>query len=266
MFKNILVRDVHPTIFEISMQFLKYLKSISAVLLLVCVANIGNTAVTITINDVEYNYTNTPRLADVLAPIALKEPWYWPASRLYRINQYQYEIEQKRAEILGMIEQIKLDATVQMHTSLDTLAIHITGWQLAQPIPIPIDYDQARLKPSTNPSFESGNYILNLVTRNQSLHLSGLINKEATIAAPIQCSGTFFNHITKLNFASKDFVYVIQPTGKIKKLGIAYWNRECRSLMPGSQIIVPIHEPLFFSIFRKLNEAVVQLATYRIIK
>ncbi|KOR28319.1 hypothetical protein TI03_04990 [Achromatium sp. WMS1] len=239
---------------------------VGLLVLAVC-SNVANTAVTVVINGTRYNYADTPRLEEVLAPVALNQPWYWPVSRLYRVDKAT--VEQKRTDVLSWINRLRRERQDdgQMQLALAQVHEHITNWQLAQFIPIQIDYDQARLHRNKNPRFTQGTYILNLAPRRNTLYVSGLVAKEAVVAAPnsSQCSGHYFNDMDKLSVANRDFVFVVQPDGVIKTLNIAYWNRECHTIMLGSQMIVPFKYELFSSELDQLNLAIVKLATYRII-
>jgi hypothetical protein len=66
--------------------------------------------------------------------------------------------------------------------------------------------------------------------------------------------------------ADKDYLYVVQPNGEITKVGKAYWNYQCRTLMPGAQLFVPISEKDVFSQVSKVNKLVAELSLNRIMR
>jgi len=49
----------------------------------------------------------------------------------------------------------------------------------------------------------------------------------------------------------------------VKKLGIAYWNRQFVKPMPGSEIFIPLQDELFFDRIGPLNDKIAQLMMHR---
>ena len=221
--------------------------------------------VIVQLNGAYYHHGFLPRLAEVLQPIGLKQNWYWPASRLYDLNDTS--VESHRIALLEKLAQLITSNTGDSALTDGLLKIknQISQWQLAKRVLIPIDFDLAKINPSKNPKFSAGRYLLNLSKRTESIDLFGLLN------APVEMNhkgGSSINYYAeKINFlpsANKSELYIIQPDGKIIKAGYAYFNNTPIELMPGSSIFVPFISNLFSTEFDELNQQIAELAINRI--
>jgi len=223
-------------------------------------------ATNITVNGSLFSFKNQPRLSEVLAPVALKNDWYWSASTLHKLGNA--EINEKRDEVIIKLKQILMNSSgkPKEQNSIATLISQIRQWKLAERIPLAIDYDLARAKASLNPLFDEGDYLLNLVERPDSLYVFGALFSETMIthkdAADVS---DYLLGISLPANADKDYVYVIQADGKTMRVPYAYWNRGHQEIMPGSQLYIPFKTQLFSSDIEKINEQIVFLAVNRIL-
>lgn len=80
---------------------------------------------------------------------------------------------------------------------------------------------------------------------------------------PEQAPRAYLSHCPALAAASRDDLYVIQPDGRVEKLGIALWNRSPAStLAPGAIVYVPLQASTLGQAAPDLNEEVARfLAT-----
>lgn len=221
--------------------------------------------VTITVNQQRYNYSLNPRLADVLAPVALQQNWYWPAAALYRANNDKPEY--LRQQILTRLQQLLTkEPDGDKAQALRALQQQLLGWKLAERIVLPVDFDLARIKASANPRFDDGEYILQLTERPRFIFISGLLKSESSV--PHRGAAAINEYLAGLHhydIASKDNVYIIEPNGNIKQVPIAYWNNKRYEIMPGGQLFVPFTDTLIGNDLAELNTKIAELAVHRIL-
>lgn len=222
--------------------------------------------ITITINETKYQYPGNPRLTEVLEPIASKN-WYWPAARLFRLNDKAAEESRKQAiaALASLNDNFLLLGDYRPATNY--LTSQIEAWNLATRVNITIDYDLARIKPEYNPKFDDGEYLLSLKPPVIPIYEFGMTENIGFFTAKTGlCADQYLVGKELKPLADKDYLYVIQPNGKISKIGKAYWNYQCRTLMPGAQLFVPISETDVISQVSKVNKLVAELSINRIMR
>lgn len=211
-----------------------------------------------------YAYPANPRLADVLAPVALEGDWYWAGAGLYKLGDEYHSKDRK--VIIKKLNELKV-RNAERHSEYQSFIQQIESWQLVHRVDIDIDYELARIKISHNPRFENGDYLLNLSPRPDQIQVFGAIEESVELTySNNTCIENYLKQLSKSNIASVDKVYVIQPNGKVFAVGAAYWNRECLLIMPGSQIYVPIAEHFYFNHIEELNWSIAKLSSNRILK
>jgi len=217
--------------------------------------------VSIQLNNQLQLFEHNPRLAEVLTKVATEQQWYWPAAALYHLDSSQ--AEQQRNKIIEQLKRLRLS---ELHSAqMTSLIEQIKQWQLADRVDVVIDFDAAQMNANNNPRFDNGSYRLDLILRPTTAQVIGLTTQSLSIdLTEAQCAHQYIHKLVP-NLANKDFVYLIQPNGVSKKIGIAYWNTNCVDIMPGSQIFLPLPESLFFQDKQLLNEQIVALAKNRII-
>ncbi len=232
-------------------------------LIVVLWSNTGNTRVEIGLDGKTYTYASNPRLSDVLSPIANSKDWYWTGTAIYQLEDKSvYAAQTKVINSLAMLGQQNTTNKADYQLIIDK----IKGFHLAKRIGMDVDFEQARFNPRYNPSFEQGKYLINLQTRPDKLFVTGAVKKDLELNyLNNTCFSEYLNDISKLEIASKDHVYVIQPNGNIQSIGIAYWNEECNLVMPGSQIYFPIEENILFDDVSTVNQSIAKLLSNRIL-
>lgn len=218
--------------------------------------------VKIVINGMSHEYVESPRLSEVLSPIAEQENWYWPASGVYRSDSQKQE-SQKRQVLADINTTANNHAGLQ--STLNALKEQVSNWSLSLKVNLDIDYDKARLIEHANPKFEAGEYLITLTLRPDYITVFGAVSNNNRLSYKDgQCLYNYVEQMQRNSDADPDYVYVIQPDGKIIKPGVAYWNKQCLLVMPGSQIYVPLRENLLFSDIQDLNRSIADLAVNRI--
>lgn len=234
-------------------------------LVLLFTSGLAGAAVHIQINEQQYRYNEPVRLAQVLAPVANAQPWYWPASRVFDLSK---DVESQRQDVIALIDEltVALEPNNSRAMALRALRQQIEGWQLAHRVQMPVNFDLARLSAPHNPQFQPGRYQLTLTPRPQVVYLSGLVQQPGPYQYQAMANSAQYTQAVALrDDAEPDFVYVIAPTGEIRKLGTAYWNRDYASVMPGSQIFVPVFSYLLTPSLSELNQKVAELAVNRVL-
>ncbi len=218
--------------------------------------------VSITLNDKLYVFNERPRLAQVLAPVALLDNWYWPATKVFKLDTP--EPEQQRQALLALISRLKMQAKPELAAALGQLATEIAGWQVAQRVSLKVDYDLARISLAHNPRFDAGRYQLMLTARPNSLLVNGALT-QPTVVGHVG-AGHLAVYLTQLDMspaADKQRLWLIQPDGAVRQVIVQHWGRERVEAMPGAQLIVPFSSHFFTADLAELNQQLLALAVNR---
>lgn len=226
------------------------------------------TAVNIDINTRSYTFETKPRLAEVLAPIALEQDWYWPGSKLYRLDNPDGQVsapEQLRSTVLQQLQAFSMSAEPAVQIELMALRYQVASWTLATRVLIPINYDLARAQAAFNPRFDAGAYKLQLVERPEQVHFWGAVTQRVTTPhSGATAIADYMAAIERSAAADGSTVYVIQPDGTVTKAGVASWNRQHIEAMPGAEVFIPFATEWFGVDIDSLNQNLLALALYRV--
>lgn len=226
---------------------------------------VNEATVNIEINHQHFAFITEPRLAEVLAPVALKQNWYWPATKLYRLNSL--EVEQQRTAVLAQLQTLQDTFKPPLQQELAALQLQIKNWQLAKRIVIPVDYDLARVQQPFNPRFQSGSYKLQLVNRPDTVLFWGATVKPVVVThSGATAVSDYLPSIVRSDFADKSYVYIIQPDGRIIEVGVAAWNQQHIEAMPGAQVYIPFADSWFGADMNSLNKSILELALHRVVE
>ncbi|MGI5308748.1 capsule biosynthesis GfcC family protein [Rheinheimera sp. WS51] len=210
--------------------------------------------------------TTAPRLADVLAPVALDDKWYWPVSALYNTSDNSAQLLQQQVlALLAELQEAEASDT-DLQQALSAMTKQVQSWQLASRVFITIDYDLARAKAEHNPAFSAGDYLLKLAPRPSHVSVLGLVTQPGKInhKAATPAAG-YAADLTYLAAADRHSLYIIQPNGQVVKTTVAAWQQQLVEAMPGAQLFVPFKSGLFSAKWQQLNQAIVQLARHRVL-
>lgn len=219
--------------------------------------------VEITINQSAYAYSSNPRLSDVLAPVALKENWYWPSSQLFRSNTNNAQDSQN--QIVEMLSS-QANSKASYYGTFNNLVNQLLSWDVADRVNIQVDFDLARTVTQHNPRLENGQYKMFLSTRPTHLYVFGAVENALNLPfTDNNCVVDIIANIELSTYAHKSYVYVISPNSEINKIAIALWNAsQCASLMPGSMVYIPLQEGHFSDKYSIINRRIAELAVNRI--
>ncbi|MEH8015816.1 capsule biosynthesis GfcC family protein [Rheinheimera muenzenbergensis] len=232
--------------------------------LLFC-SNLSLAKVTVDINGERRQYSEAPRLAEVLQPYALKQQWYWPAAALYRTDsQYAQSLRRELISLAAEIAQQTDDKSLS--DALALMQAQVNQWQLAERIVIPLDYDAATVQAALNPRFDAGDYRIVLGRRPGVVHIAGAVKRALSVPHNSASHVAVYaqpDHFSYAADASK--LAVVQPDGRIVIAGISSWNSQHVEAMPGAQLLVLFTQPLLDKRFARLNALLQQLAVHRIL-
>lgn len=236
---------------------------LSAVLIVASASTYAD--VSVQINNQQFHYMDAPRLAEILEPVSTNKRWYWPAAALYRLDSQKPE--QIREKALIDLQQLSARWQEQPERKATVLRLirELESWQLAERIPVAVDYDLARVKPEFNPRLEYGRYLLRLKTRPDAVYAYGVITYPQRLAH--QGATPAYEYLQGLTFsagADSRTLYVIQPDGRVQLLDNSYWNRQHLEIMPGGQLFIPFADEWFSSLTENINQQIAELATHRV--
>ena len=210
-----------------------------------------------------FGFEQPVKLAGILS-IVKDKPTYWANAAVFELNDRK--VEQMRAEVLTELAQLIRDTSPGSHDYkvLSRWYSEIGSWRMMRRLNITVDYDQARLNPKRNPQFNEGDYYIRLKPRTPSITLSGMVKKPLSLAFDTELTvADYVDNAELSEDAHRDYVYVLEPNGKVTKVGIAYWNRQFYQPMPGSEIFVPLQDSLFFDRIDDLNNRIAHLMIHR---
>lgn len=208
----------------------------------------------------QHQFAGGTRLSTVVGKFAEK-PIYWPASQLFLLS----DLNDKRQNLVNLIKT--LSGNKELSNSLAKLEHQISSWELGVPIKSVINPATVRLKEENNPAFNGAQFKLILAKRPSQIFLLGAVEgKNHLPFVNMQPVHQYLKSVKLQRNADKDFVFVIQPNGITKQVGVAYWNKEHFVPMPGSQIFIPYQANIldFSGEISKLNDHILELAKYRV--
>lgn len=227
-------------------------------------ADSSNSEVKINVNNSAIDiYRFSPSLELVLKKYAAQGDWYWPAAVLFKKYSQQQELD--RTKITSALSVLKNDTDDKNEQEQIQLLINeINSWKLAKHTQTPVDYDLVRLHEKFNPLLEPGEYFLSLTSRPSNLRLIGLTARKESIShVGATDVSSYQQYFEPLKLADPDFVYIIQPDGRVVKANIAYWDNQHQEVAPGSTLYIPLRENLFSNI-SELNQEIAELARNRL--
>lgn len=224
-------------------------------------------SVDIILNGTLYQYPESPRLAQVLTPIATQQSWYWPASKAFEINSAP--LREEYFEVLASLDSLIASSMGNRQTreSLVALKAQTDQWFLGKRLKREINFDRARLFFEDSPAFPDGTYRIYLTPRPTTVEVFGVTASVTQLEHATHYTAADYVKAAKpKSSADPDWVYVISLSGEIQKVGINYWNMDYRPIEPGSAIYAPLKELAIKPDIEAFNRAFVELAVNRMPK
>lgn len=184
------------------------------------------------------------RLLDAVLAAQPDAQGYWLAAAWLRQPLIEPQTRLK-AGVLFDLDSLHRDALASSRTSRaslaarlyrEVLALPVTGRQRAVLDPVALETGFAR-----NDRVSDGDRLI-YPQRPRSVQVVGAVASPCTVEVhPLQQARDYLGSCPPLADAEADYLWVIQPDGRSRRLGIAPWNREDGFLpVPGSTLLVPI--------------------------
>lgn len=184
------------------------------------------------------------RLLDVISEAVPNAEGYWLAGGLLRQSLVEEQTRLK-VGVLFDLEVLQRMATLFDRPSRAALAqrvaeevrqMPVTGRQIADLDPVAVEVGFAR-----NIRLDDGDRLI-YPKRVDEVQVLGAVTEPCHLPyQPLQEAREYLGSCSILDDAEADYLWLIQPNGVSRRVGIAHWNRESGQFpVAGSRILVPI--------------------------
>ncbi|WP_458718238.1 capsule biosynthesis GfcC family protein [Pseudomonas gregormendelii] len=192
-----------------------------------------------------YSFEEGTRLHAVLLP-AQVNPKAYLLGAAWLHTPLRNAQERLKLGVLFDLATVKSNALQDEETELAALAkrlidkvqaMPVTGRRVAQLDPVRVELNRG-----DNPYLSNGDVLL-YPPRPNTVKVVGAVIEECELTyQPLQPAISYLENCLRDPGADKDFLFVIQPDGRVFQEGIALWN-ETKSVSPapGARIYVPVH-------------------------
>ncbi|WP_222832418.1 capsule biosynthesis GfcC family protein [Pseudomonas sp. SC3(2021)] len=221
------------------------LKLLSAGLMLV--ASVSQAAVTVTGDVANPGPVELPpggRLLDVIGEAVPNAEGYWLAGGLLRQSLIE---EQTRLKVgvlfdLDVLQRMAVlfdrpsRVALARRLAEDVRQMPVTGRQIADLDPVALEVGFAR-----NIRLDDGDRLI-YPKRVDEVQVLGAVAEPCHLPyQPLQEAREYLQGCAILDDAEADYLWLIQPNGVSRRVGIAHWNRESGQFpVAGSKILVPV--------------------------
>ncbi|WP_223464772.1 capsule biosynthesis GfcC family protein [Pseudomonas sp. GL-RE-26] len=224
---------------------MKRVRALSACLLLI--TGISHAAVTVTGDVANPGAVELPaggRLLDVISVAQPNAESYWLAGVLLRQSLIEQQTRLK-AGVLFDLDVLQRMAVLFDRPSRAALAVRlaeqvrrmpVTGRQVAVLDPVAVEVGFAR-----NIRLDDGDRLI-YPLRVDEVEVLGAVAESCRLPyQPLQEAREYLQGCTPLVDADADYLWLIQPNGVTRRVGIAHWNHESGQIpAAGSKILVPV--------------------------
>ncbi|MGO4503987.1 MULTISPECIES: capsule biosynthesis GfcC family protein [unclassified Dyella] len=184
----------------------------------------------------------------------------YPLGASWQRPSLQVEQSRLKAGVLFDLDSARLQALRDNRTALaDTLA-SLRDW--LQPMPVTgrevalLDPRSVEVNAVENRPVGEGDTLF-YPRRPTTIQVVGAVNQRCVLPfVPMQNAQDYLGACKPSNVADGDWIFVIQPDGRITKQGAGLWNRgPSMPLAPGAVIYVPLRETGLHGVSPELNQA-----------
>jgi len=221
------------------------LKLLSASLMLV--ASLSQAAVTVTGDVANPGPVELPpggRLLDVIGEAVPNAEGYWLAGGLLRQSLIEEQTRLKVGVLFDLDVLQRMAALFDRPSRValarrlaeDVRQMPVTGRQIADLDPVAVEVGFAR-----NIRLEDGDRLV-YPKRVDEVQVLGAVAEPCHLPyQPLQEAREYLEGCSILADAEADYLWLIQPNGVSRRVGIAHWNRESGQFpVAGSKILVPV--------------------------
>jgi len=221
------------------------LRGFAACLLLI--TGVSHAAVTVTGDVVNPGPVELPaggRLLDVISVAVPNAEGYWLAGVLLRQSLLEEQARLKAGVLfdLDVLQRMALlfdrpsRAALAQRIAEQVRQMPVTGRQIADLDPVALEVGFAR-----NIRLDDGDRLI-YPLRVDEVEVLGAVAEPCHLPyEPLQEAREYLQGCTILSDAEADYLWLIQPNGVSRRVGIAHWNRESGQIpVAGSKILVPV--------------------------
>ncbi|MBX9409021.1 capsule biosynthesis GfcC family protein [Pseudomonas baetica] len=210
------------------------------------------------------------RLLDVINEAVPNAEGYWLAGVLLRQSLLQEQARLKAGVLfdLDVLRRMALlfdrpsRAALAARLIEDVRQMPVTGRQIADLDPVALEVGFAR-----NIRLDDGDRLI-YPKRVDEVEVLGAVAEPCHLPyQPLQEARDYLQGCTILADAEADYLWLIQPNGTSRRVGIAHWNRESGQLpVAGSKILVPVKNDDLDPPVPELNQQLAELIATQLVE
>ena len=240
------------------------LKMLSASLMLV--ASVSQAAVTVSGDVANPGPVALPaggRLLDVISEAVPNAEGYWLAGGLLRQSLIEAQTRLKVGVLfdLDVLQRMSMlfdrpsRAALAQRIAEEVRQMPVTGRQIADLDPVALEVGFAR-----NIRLDDGDRLI-YPKRVDEVQVLGAVEEPCHLPyQPLQEAREYLQGCSILSDAEADYLWLIQPNGVSRRVGIAHWNRESGHFpVAGSKILVPVKNDDLDPPLPELNQQLAEL-------
>ena len=233
---------------------------------LMVIAGVSQAAVTVTGDVANPGPVELPaggRLLDVINEAVPNAEGYWLAGVLLRQSLLEEQTRLKAGVLfdLDVLQRMALLFDMPSRVALaqrlteQVRQMPVTGRQIADLDPVAVEVGFAR-----NIRLDDGDRLI-YPKRIDEVEVLGAVAEPCHLPyQPLQEAREYLQSCSILSDAEADYLWLIQPNGVTRRVGIAHWNRESGHMpVAGSKILVPVKNDDLDPPLPELNQQLAEL-------
>ncbi|RDL18633.1 capsule biosynthesis protein GfcC [Pseudomonas jessenii] len=233
---------------------------------LMVIAGVSQAAVTVTGDVANPGPVELPaggRLLDVINEAVPNAEGYWLAGVLLRQSLLEEQTRLKAGVLfdLDVLQRMALLFDMPSRVALaqrlteQVRQMPVTGRQIADLDPVAVEVGFAR-----NIRLDDGDRLI-YPKRIDEVEVLGAVAEPCHLPyQPLQEAREYLQSCSILSDAEADYLWLIQPNGVSRRVGIAHWNRESGHIpVAGSKILVPVKNDDLDPPLPELNQQLAEL-------
>ncbi|EOL8959152.1 capsule biosynthesis GfcC D2 domain-containing protein [Cronobacter dublinensis] len=201
-------------------------------------------------------------LADLVSQPQLAGSWWLGA--VISERQASVEAQAKHQVLLSRLASLAAEEGGEDGAAINRVRQQLQAMKVTGRQRVILDPDRVRVRAKNNPPLE-GDYELWVGQQPSTITLTGLISSPGKkIFTPGKPVTDYLDEVSRLSGAERSYAWLIQPTGRVEKVPVAYWNKRHVEPMPGSILYVGFADHTFTSAYDGLNEQIISSLTHRI--
>lgn len=230
------------------------------------IAGVSQAAVTVTGDVANPGPVELPaggRLLDVINEAVPNAEGYWLAGVLLRQSLLEEQTRLKAGVLfdLDVLQRMALlfdmpsRVTLAQRLTEQVRQMPVTGRQIADLDPVAVEVGFAR-----NIRLDDGDRLI-YPKRIDEVEVLGAVAEPCHLPyQPLQEAREYLQGCSILSDAEADYLWLIQPNGVSRRVGIAHWNRESGHMpVAGSKILVPVKNDDLDPPLPELNQQLAEL-------